>query len=147
MLVKKVVCPYQSGWKANGRSSSSSSSCRNVGRGLAEPCDILLAPDVPDAPDVLSSTILCVERRERTCGACARARDGDDDVDRPGTFERRRLGGVTEVWMSDEELISSASCVLGSRIIEYLARLTVLSREEGRFFTQSMSFVFSRSEI
>lgn len=91
--------------------------------------------------------MLCVESLERTCGACASAREGDEEVDRPGTFDRRRLGGVMEVWMREEELISSASCVLGSRMTENLARLTVLSREEGRFFTKSISFVFSRSEM
>lgn len=75
------------------------------------------------------------------------ARDGEEDVESPGTLERRRLGGVVEVWMSDDELISSASWELGSRIELYLARLTTLSRALGGVWRNLTSLDRSRSEM
>lgn len=122
--------------KMKGSSSSSSSSSSWI-LGLSDP-----SPDAPDLPT--SSATLCVESRDRTCGACVKARDGDEDVDRPGTFDKRRLGGVLDVCISEEALISSASCALGSRIMLYLARLTVLSREAGR---ERMGRSFTRSSV
>lgn len=108
------------------KGSSSSSSSSSWILGLSEPS--------PDAPErlVISSAMLWVESRERTCGACVKARDGEDDVERPGTFDRRRLGGVADVCMSEDELISSASWVLGSLMLLYLVKFTVLSRDPGR---------------
>lgn len=73
-----------------GSPSSASSSSSNGAFGLSE-----LSLEVEEVP-VGSSATLWVESRDRTCGAFVRAREGDDDVDKPGTFERRRLDGVLD---------------------------------------------------
>jgi hypothetical protein len=70
--------------------------------------------------------MLCVERRERTCGACGCIRLGEEEVERPGTLERRREGGVREVCTRLEELISSASSLLARDMFLNLLRLMTL---------------------
>lgn len=89
-----------------------------------------------------------MESLERTCGACVKAREGEDEVDSPGTFDIRRLGGVAEeVCMSEDELISSANCVFGSLMLLYLAKFTVLSREAGRERRLGRSLALSICEM
>ena len=88
-----------------GSSPSSPSSSASGSLGLPE-----VSPDAPEMRDTPVSSTMLVESRDRTWGACARARDGEEDIDRPGTFESRRLGGVVDdAWMREEELISSAN--------------------------------------
>jgi hypothetical protein len=74
-------------------------------------------------------------------------RDGEDEVERPGTLERRLEGGVREVCTRLDELISSASSLLARDMFLKRARLTTwlwaagLRADEKLFMSLAFSMV------